>query len=591
MRILQIVHDFLPRHVAGVEVYTDHVARALARDHDVALLYTECLPEEPNYSLRRGRHEGVATYEIANNHLYADFEERYRNPAVEALVREVLDEFRPDVVHVQHLIHLSLGVLDELDRRGIPSVMTLHEHWFTCANGGQRFHRDLGRCDVLDARRCAACTAPMHGARALAPGAADAGSLALACAEPDAVETPDARYVYRDRYLLHGAARPTWVAHPPARLAFAVEAGEGAAFRAHVAMHPSTFETDGGAVRFAVHVDGAARAEVRLDPRREPQHRFPRAVEVPLAPGAHRLELCSASDPPDALEFATGGWIDPRVDGGRLAPRNLRERAARAGARLAERLGRGERARTRAAVERRWDAVRAAARGVDLFLLPSRYLLGEMARFGLPRERMIHCDYGFPTDAFARRADLPERARRFAFIGSVMRHKGMHVLLEAFEGLPHDAELLVAGSPAYDPGYAVWLQGSARHPGVRFVGGVPPAAVPGFLAGVDALVVPSIWQENSPLTIHEGFLAGIPVVASRMGGSSELIEAGGGLLYDADDPLALRAALLRLYEEAGLARGLAAAAPPVKSLKEHVAELVELYDRVRFARGRAHADA
>jgi hypothetical protein len=112
MRILQVVHDFLPRHVAGVEVYTDQLCRGLARDHDVALLFSEAVPEAENYSLRRGRHGDVATYEIVNNHVFQSFEESYRNPAVEARVREVLDEFRPDVVHVQHLINLSIGVLD-----------------------------------------------------------------------------------------------------------------------------------------------------------------------------------------------------------------------------------------------------------------------------------------------------------------------------------------------------------------------------------------------------------------------------------------------------------------------------------------------
>jgi glycosyltransferase involved in cell wall biosynthesis len=174
--------------------------------------------------------------------------------------------------------------------------------------------------------------------------------------------------------------------------------------------------------------------------------------------------------------------------------------------------------------------VRWRRRGADgpRSSIAPRYLLDEMARFGLPAERMVHCDYGFPSEAFPRRETLPEVARHFAFVGSVMRHKGMHMLLEAFEGLPADARLSVGGSLGYDPNYAAWLQEMARHPGVRFVGGVSPDCVPGFLGEVDALVVPSIWNENSPLTIHEAFLAGVPVVASRMGGSTELLEAGGG---------------------------------------------------------------
>lgn len=58
----------------------------------------------------------------------------------------------------------------------------------------------------------------------------------------------------------------------------------------------------------------------------------------------------------------------------------------------------------------------------------------------------------------------------------------------------------------------------------------------------------------------------------------ELIQDGGGLLYDADDPSALHACLERLYNEPGLGRGLASTAPPVKSIKENVAELSQLYE-------------
>ena len=596
MRILQVVHDFLPRHVAGVEVYTDHLCRGLAREHDVAPLFSEAVTEAENHSLRRGRHGDVATYEIVNNHVFQHFEETYRNPAIEARVREVLDEFRPDVVHVQHLINLSLGVLEELRRRGIPTLMTLHEHWLACANGGQRFHRDAGRCDVLDAQRCGSCNAHLLGdglgargrlSRLLRiPAGAQGGSasLRLARVEPLEVDTPDPRFVYRDSYALHGVAREAWVGHPPSRLVFRVAAGPGAVFRTHVAMHPSTFETSGGGVLFSVWVDGVRRAEERLDPRRNSGDRYPRALAIPLDPGTAHIELRTVSEPPDASEFSTAAWIDARVEG---APRPLRERFAN----TARRLVGGGPADPARRIERRWQSVREAASAVDLFLLPSRYLLDEMARFGLPAERMVHCDYGFPSEAFARRETLPELARHFAFVGSVMRHKGMHVLLEAFEGLPADARLSVGGSLDYDPNYAAWLQDMARHPGVRFVGGVSPACIPGFLGEVDALVVPSIWNENSPLTIHEAFLAGVPVVASRMGGSTELLEAGGGLLYDADDARALRAQLRRLYDEPGLARRLAASAPRVKSMKEHVAELIELYDRTRFGRRRARGRA
>ena len=75
-------------------------------------------------------------------------------------------------------------------------------------------------------------------------------------------------------------------------------------------------------------------------------------------------------------------------------------------------------------------------------------------------------------------------------------------------------------------------------------------------------------------------MSGIPVVASRMGGHEDLLGKGGGLLYDTDDPGDLAKALLRLYEERGLARKLAASAPPVKSMDYHVIELMNHYERL-----------
>ena len=162
MRLLHIVHDFLPRHVAGVEVYTENLTQRLSAEHEVALLYTEVVPDAPNYALRRGRRGKVWTYEVVNNHLVRAFEETYRNPSVDRRVAEVLDEFRPDVVHVQHLIHLSVDAVREIAQRRIPVVMTLHDHWLECANGGQRFHPRLGRCDVLHQTRRAGCNAPLH---------------------------------------------------------------------------------------------------------------------------------------------------------------------------------------------------------------------------------------------------------------------------------------------------------------------------------------------------------------------------------------------------------------------------------------------
>jgi glycosyltransferase involved in cell wall biosynthesis len=596
VRILHVLHDFLPNHVAGVEVYTDHLTRRQAKEHEVALLFSEVVPAAADYSLRRGVREGVRTFELVNNHRLRRFEETYRNAAVDRRVREVLDEFRPDVVHVQHLLNLSIELVPELRRRRIPVVMTLHDHWLACANGGQRFHRDLGRCNLLDAARCAGCTAHLNGsglgARAILRWReADARRvqdvLELVDVPPAAAEAPRPEFVYLDLHS-YGVGRRAWVAHPPARLLFRIQAESGGTFLSEVAMHPDTFEAEGGGVRFSVSVDGELGADRVLDPKRRPEDRLPASVRVELPPRRSRLELRTQAVPPDRSDHCTAAWVNPRVI------------ATGASVRPATRLGRGIELLARgglrlrsAAQERRirqrWEAMRALGREVDLFLAPSRFLAAELVRFGLPEERVLHCDYGFDTEGFRRRTDLPDRCRRFTFIGSPVRHKGVHVLLDAFRGMPEDATLEVNGPLHYDPTYSEVLRRRAAHPGIRFAGVVAPERVPEVLSRVDCLVVPSIWQENSPLTIHEAFLAGVPVVASRLGGCVELLAGGGGLLYDADDPAQLRATLRRLYDEPGLGRRLAASAPAVKTMPDHAAELLGIYERLRAGRGDARA--
>ncbi len=578
MRILQVVHDFLPRHLAGVEIYTDMVSRRLSVDHEVAILYSESVPEAENYSLRRGQHGPVETFELVNNHDFRKLEETYCNPQVDARLREALDEFRPEVIHVQHLLNLSLGLVDEARLRGIPVVMTLHDHWLSCANGGQRFHRQWGRCETLDAARCGSCVETIRG---FDPGdqgglldrlsqLTEVGPQLLTERQPDSRQSQEPSYIYRDNYALDGEMRPTWVAHPPARLTFRVKNPGGSVFLSSVSLHPETFSKEGGGVRFTVAVDGETRFSKSLDPKRQRQDRVPHPVKVEIDSDEFELELITEADPPDDASYCTGGWIYPRLEAARTAARPAAPRLASWPKRFTQQRR----------IQQRWRAVRKMAGQVDLFLAPSHYLRDEFIRFGFDSQKVEYSDYGFLTEGFERRDDLPETARVFAFVGSLVRHKGLHVLLEAFESLPEDAELRVCGALDYDLFYTNELRNRVQHPGVQFLGPVANDRIPEFLSGADCLVVPSIWTENSPLTIHEAFLAGVPVVASRLGGHVGLLADGGGLLYDGDDAADLARTLNRLYTEPGLLRELAETSPEVKPMDFHIEELIGIYRRL-----------
>jgi glycosyltransferase involved in cell wall biosynthesis len=107
---------------------------------------------------------------------------------------------------------------------------------------------------------------------------------------------------------------------------------------------------------------------------------------------------------------------------------------------------------------------------------------------------------------------------RFGFVGSLMVAKAPHVLIEACAGLAAGSwEAHLFGDHADyhgDASYRGRLAPLLKRSGVFHHGMIARERVRAALAGIDVLVVPSIWPENSPLVVLEAFLAGIPVVAS-----------------------------------------------------------------------------
>jgi glycosyltransferase involved in cell wall biosynthesis len=163
----------------------------------------------------------------------------------------------------------------------------------------------------------------------------------------------------------------------------------------------------------------------------------------------------------------------------------------------------------------------------------------------------------------------------------------VHVLVEAVRELDPEAVVLdLHGyAPPYDgfedyAGHLRRLAGGAKH--VRFHGAYAPEDVPTLLAQVDVLVVPSIWYENSPLTLHEARLAGVPVVASAHGGLLELVEHEvDGLLFQPGSPAALRSALERLAGDRALLERLRSSSRDVEDIRDHARGLERVYAELR----------
>ena len=194
---------------------------------------------------------------------------------------------------------------------------------------------------------------------------------------------------------------------------------------------------------------------------------------------------------------------------------------------------------------------------VDLFVAPSPSLAGEFQRLGLDASKIRVSDYGFRSLARSHVGVGADGATlRLGFVGSIVWHKGVHVLLDAVNRLPNDGwSLKIFGSTEVSPAYVASLEKKADGLPVAFKGVFERGDVEDALAQIDVLVVPSIWLENSPLVIHEAFMVGVPVVGAKIGGISDLVRHGeNGLLYEPQSAAAL-ADLSKVCWRTGVACG------------------------------------
>ncbi len=200
--------------------------------------------------------------------------------------------------------------------------------------------------------------------------------------------------------------------------------------------------------------------------------------------------------------------------------------------------------------------------------------------------------YGIDTSHISeapRNQNLPPPLR-VGFIGTLAPHKGCDLLIRAFKSLPEELEatLDIYGNLNR---FRLFVEELRRLAGsderINFPGPFQREKVGEVLSGLDVLVVPSRWYENQPGVIFEAFAAGIPVVATDVGGMSEFVKhEENGLLFEIDDAKDLAHQLRRLGEEPGLLKRLRAGIGPVKTVKENVDELEELYNTLLHKKGR-----
>ncbi|HVO45942.1 MAG TPA: glycosyltransferase family 4 protein, partial [Steroidobacteraceae bacterium] len=181
------------------------------------------------------------------------------------------------------------------------------------------------------------------------------------------------------------------------------------------------------------------------------------------------------------------------------------------------------------------------SRCVDALIVPSRFYLEKFVEWGLPRSHFRYV----PNFIDVQRYEPAYTAGRgFAYLGRLTRQKGVATLIRAAAQVRQP--LVVAGTgPEMNA-----LRGLAAslNADVTFTGHISGQALHDVVRAARAVVLPSEWYENAPVSLLEAYALGKPVIGARIGGIPELIrENQTGVCFGSGDTVSLAAALEDLH--------------------------------------------
>lgn len=185
MQILHVTHQYPPDYVGGVELYTQTVARAQsALGHGVAIFTHDGAASAAEHAQPQWHEGAIAVQAVQSTPVSATrrFLATFGDSAATATFEGLLESFQPTVVHIQHLMGLPTALVQQLQQRGIPYLITLHDYWWVCANA-QLLTNDSARvCGGPDALwfNCTRCAM----ARAGLPRPSAAAALTAPLAGP-----------------------------------------------------------------------------------------------------------------------------------------------------------------------------------------------------------------------------------------------------------------------------------------------------------------------------------------------------------------------------------------------------------------------
>lgn len=156
------------------------------------------------------------------------------------------------------------------------------------------------------------------------------------------------------------------------------------------------------------------------------------------------------------------------------------------------------------------------ANNVDYVIAPSKFYKDKLSEWGFPLEKLVHIPNFVPkSDVLSPKVG----GEYFLYFGRLSAEKGLATLIRA-AAISRSPVRIVGRGP--QEGELRELSAALNAP-VHFDGFQSGQALWELVDGARAVVLPSEWYENGPLSVIEAFQRGKPLIGARIGGIPELV--------------------------------------------------------------------
>lgn len=215
-------------------------------------------------------------------------------------------------------------------------------------------------------------------------------------------------------------------------------------------------------------------------------------------------------------------------------------------------------------------------KNIDLYLASSYFMKDICVRYGVPAEK-IDVIYNF---IFQTKERTSEQGDYLLYFGRLSPEKGVEVLLEGLAQSSTKPPLLIAGAGPLEQ--KLQEMAEKKKLPVSFLGYQAPSALEPLIRKAGAVVVPSIWFENMPFVLLEALSFGKIVIASKVGGTAEIIKDGENcLVFQTGDSkqLAKKIDALQTIDREGMSEKARASVKDL-TLENNCRQLLSIYERL-----------